>query len=688
MSWLSETWIQTIGWTLVHSLWIVTLIAIGLRLLLAIIPSQRAKARYLLAVAALLGAVIALVTTGVYVHEPVEEVIHSTTAIHSVESFATNYTPVNPVLSEPWHRQFNDKLQLWLAPHLSGILVIWFSGMLFFLLRGTGRIVYLHRLTQLNTQPLNPSWKNTVAQLIQMLKIRRKIIVRISPHIRSPFVAGFLKPMILLPLSAFSQLSPDQLEAILAHELAHIRRWDDAVNWLQVAVEIVLFYHPALWWISQVIRDEREKCCDDLAVAICGSALVYTKALTQLESLPNTTSSFALALSRSGNGLLGRVERLLQPHNSNNKSSVAPIIITMILAVTIAINYQFDHSISNSSTASTPVYSGLISGLKSPSALETTRSAHDSPWQPVLPDWLKEESIVLDTIPSDTIATNAKEKNERSASVFYFSTDTDQFKLDSLPEFIQLDSLSSVYSFSSPGVRILSLDSLPQALALPPNIEIDVIEDIDLDLDVLEDIEVLIDSVQSWNHSFNFHFSDTIPSPGSPEHLKQFWSDSTRGYKIHRFASPHFRVDSIRGSTFLNIPAPPAAIIPDSTRLRSLRYYQRALANVDSSGVRTAKALERQLRSLEEQQQRYEAQVQMREQQHEERLAEWQKRMEVWEDRQQELQQRFEERQQEMQQRHEERVRSLERQEEQLRQHQELLEKQFNRKEKEKSNQN
>jgi len=688
MSWLSETWIQTIGWTLIHSLWIVTLVAISLRLLLAIIPSQQAKARYFLAVTVLFLAVVALVVTGFYLHDRVDEISYSVIAKHSVEPSATSYTSVVSAPSEPWYQQFNGKLQQWLTPHLSGILVIWFSGMLFFFLRGIGRVIYLHRLTRLNTQTLNSQWKNTVARLIQALKIRRKIIVRVSPHIRSPFVAGFLKPIILLPISAFSQLSPDQLEAILAHELAHIRRWDDAINWLQAAIEVVLFYHPALWWISQVIRDEREKCCDDLAVAICGSALVYTKALTQLESLPNTTSSFALALSRSGNGLLNRVERLLQPRNSNNKSSVVPIVITMILAATIIINHQFDHSISNSSTTPIPVYSGLISGLESPLALVTTRPAHDSPWQPTLPDWLEEESIVLDTIPSDTVATHAGEKSGRSTSVFYFSPDTDQFRVDSLSGLTLLDSLSSVYAFSSSGVRILSLDSLPKALVLPPNIDLDIVEDIDLNLNVLEDIEILIDSVQSWNHSFNFHFSDTVPKTGNhpplPKQLKQFLSDSTRGYKVHRFSSPHFRVDSMRSGTFLNIPSSPAMVINDSTRLRSLRYYRKALANVDSLGIHNAEALEHQLRSLEEQQRNYEAQVQMREKQHEERLEKWQKRMEAWEERQQELQKRFEERQQEMQQRHEERVRSLERQEEQLRQQQEQFQNQL----KEKSEQN
>ena len=98
-----------------------------------------------------------------------------------------------------------------------------------------------------------------------------------------PTVIGWLKPVVLLPASALAGLTPRQLEAILAHELAHIRRHDYLVNLLQTLVETLLFYHPAVWWLSRRIRVERENCCDDLAVSLCGDPVAYAAALADLE---------------------------------------------------------------------------------------------------------------------------------------------------------------------------------------------------------------------------------------------------------------------------------------------------------------------------------------------------------------------------------------------------------------------
>ena len=122
---------------------------------------------------------------------------------------------------------------------------------------------------------------------------------------------GWDKPAVLLPVSAMSGLSPDQIESILAHELAHIQRQDYLVNILQTLVEILGFYHPAVWWVSRQIRIEREHCCDDLAVAVCGNSVAYARALTQLETI--RSRSGILAMAATGGGLTSRIKRLVQP---------------------------------------------------------------------------------------------------------------------------------------------------------------------------------------------------------------------------------------------------------------------------------------------------------------------------------------------------------------------------------------
>ena len=130
-----------------------------------------------------------------------------------------------------------------------------------------------------------------------------------STRVAVPMAVGWLRPAILLPVTALTGLPSDQLEAILAHELAHTRRYDYLVNLIQSAVETLLFYHPAVWWVSGRIRVEREHCCDDQAVAACGDRVLYARALAALEE--QRGSGWRLAPSARDGSLLARVRRLL-----------------------------------------------------------------------------------------------------------------------------------------------------------------------------------------------------------------------------------------------------------------------------------------------------------------------------------------------------------------------------------------
>src|SRR6185503_3583474 len=130
-------------------------------------------------------------------------------------------------------------------------------------------------------------------------------------------MVGWVKPAVLLPAAALTGLSTVQLESLLAHELAHVRRHDYLVNLLQGLIETLLFYHPAVWWVSRQIRREREHCCDDIAVALCGDVKLYAGALAQLEELRGRVLEPALAAT--GGELLGRIRRLLQPAPSGRR---------------------------------------------------------------------------------------------------------------------------------------------------------------------------------------------------------------------------------------------------------------------------------------------------------------------------------------------------------------------------------
>jgi HEAT repeat protein len=153
-------------------------------------------------------------------------------------------------------------------------------------------------------------------------------------------VVGWLRPVILLPASALTGLSPQQLEAILAHELAHIRRHDYLINLLQAVVETLLFYHPAVWWVSRRIRQEREHCCDDLAVAVCGDSLTYARALLEMEQL--RAAGPQLAMAANGGSLMNRIQRLVgaQPKHANRFGGLFAGVITLTTLISAVAGAQ------------------------------------------------------------------------------------------------------------------------------------------------------------------------------------------------------------------------------------------------------------------------------------------------------------------------------------------------------------
>ena len=153
-----------------------------------------------------------------------------------------------------------------------------------------------------------------------------------------PTVIGWSKPVILLPATALSGLSAQQLEALLAHELAHVRRNDYVINLLQALIETLLFDHPAVWWLSRRIRIEREHCCDDLAVQVCGDELSYAKALVALEELRGPRMT--LAVSAAGGSLLGRIKRLVtRPTTTEDHPvlGVGAIGVVVVMALLIGL---------------------------------------------------------------------------------------------------------------------------------------------------------------------------------------------------------------------------------------------------------------------------------------------------------------------------------------------------------------
>jgi GWxTD domain-containing protein len=188
----------------------------------------------------------------------------------------------------------------WLVP-------LWMAGVAVFYLRNLGGWMAARRLRTAGVRPAAPEWQERMRALCVQLGVRRAVGLMESCLAEVPVVIGYLRPVILLPMGLVTGMPAEQVEALLIHELAHIRRHDYLVNLLQRAVEGLLFYHPAVWWVSHVIRTEREHCCDDAVVTLRGDAHGYARALATLE----TARVPEPLLAASGGSLLGRVRRLL-----------------------------------------------------------------------------------------------------------------------------------------------------------------------------------------------------------------------------------------------------------------------------------------------------------------------------------------------------------------------------------------
>jgi len=276
--------IDTLGWALVHSLWQDALAAAGLASLLTVVPARAARVRYALA-ALTLAVMLAL---------PLATALRLDAA------------------SAPALTSLVDRVRAGLEPTLPWIVALWLGGVLVMSARLASGWTTTRRLATAGTRPVSEAWRQALVRLARRLRVSRPVRLLASALIEVPAVIGWWRPVILIPVSVLAGggFTPLQLDALLAHELAHVRRHDYLVNLLQTVVETLLFYHPAVWWVSTRVREEREHCCDDLAVAACGDARVYATALLRMEQL---RAAPALALGAGGGSLLGRVRRLLAP---------------------------------------------------------------------------------------------------------------------------------------------------------------------------------------------------------------------------------------------------------------------------------------------------------------------------------------------------------------------------------------
>lgn len=321
---------EALGWTLVHFLWQATLIALIYRMLDAAFARRSSSVRYGLALTALLSMPAAALATLAYEEASMDlATSHVVGAIHTVVSTAQTFEPAlteGAVLAplRDGHRFIAGHLMPWLDG-------LWLAGVVLLTLRAVGGWWVIQRIGRHTPDVAPHTLRLRLDVLRRKMGIPRFVDLRLSRRIMNPLTAGVLRPWILLPVTALTSLSPEQLEVVLAHELAHIRRSDYLWNLLQTVIETLFFFHPAVWWISRRVREERELCCDDMAVATCADPALYAAALLRLEEERKSQLRLAMALDghQSRAGLRARILRILGEADERS-SRVRPVSLAAI----------------------------------------------------------------------------------------------------------------------------------------------------------------------------------------------------------------------------------------------------------------------------------------------------------------------------------------------------------------------
>ena len=314
-----------LGWALLHFLWQGALIALLLAAAFICLPSRWSRLRYALACAAL-GLMPVIFAVTVWGSLPAVRPPALAAATHF------SLTPLLPLATGTGHSPLARWPQSWtaIAPWVAPC---WMFGALLLWARAGAGCLLGQRLRRTGLCAATPEWQERLETIRRRLRLSRPARLMESCLTEVPVVIGFLRPLILMPIGLLSGLPSGHVEAFLVHELAYIRRCDYLVNLVQTFVEGLLFYHPAVWWVSRIVREERETCCDDTVVAFTGDAPGYAAALTKLEE--RRWLAAEATLSAKGGSLMKRIRRLLghdRPH-----AGAAPLIALLLVPVCVSL---------------------------------------------------------------------------------------------------------------------------------------------------------------------------------------------------------------------------------------------------------------------------------------------------------------------------------------------------------------
>jgi len=319
--------VHALGWTLLHFCWQGAAVAGLLWCVLALLNGRSSQARYGVSCFALALLVAMPLITFAHIASA-EYARRAELAGRSTSIDFEVFLQVDGGETAAWPVRIAVALDHWVP----WLLTAWFAGVVFFMARLNFGLLVARRLKSAGTE----APPNELLQMFDAIKvrlgIRRVVNLLHSASVQVPTVIGWLRPVVLIPASCLTGLSTEQIEAIFRHELAHVRRHDYLVSVFQSVAEALLFYHPAVWWVSKQIRRERECCCDEIAVSYGGDVLAYAKALSYLEERRASFPEFVLGAN--GGVLTMRIKRLLGCKENAAASQFAAFsLLALVLAV-------------------------------------------------------------------------------------------------------------------------------------------------------------------------------------------------------------------------------------------------------------------------------------------------------------------------------------------------------------------
>ncbi|MGA2653806.1 MAG: M56 family metallopeptidase [Terracidiphilus sp.] len=340
---MTHTTLTAIAWTLIHFCWQAAAIAAVYRLLSLAFAKRTSHARYLLALSALLLMLATSVTTFAWEMRSAPSIPTAATANTAVSRTLAELK-IAPIVTPPTgSTQLTDSSPslVSLVPRLVPLIdAFWLIGIIVLSIRSLGGWWLIQRLRATATIEPSAAMQAAFQRIATALGLRRLVLLRITNAIAGPVTVGALRSLVLLPLSAATSLGPDELEVVLAHELAHVRRADFFWNLLQTLAETLFFFHPAVWWIGARIRHERELCCDDLALQVCPNPIVYAHALFHLEEQRSQNLQLAMALDghQSPQTLRIRIARILgEPMPRSAQRPMRPFSLAAACAALIVL---------------------------------------------------------------------------------------------------------------------------------------------------------------------------------------------------------------------------------------------------------------------------------------------------------------------------------------------------------------